>query len=94
MRTSHKGEITPRQPTGSRQLCLDGVYAVQGGRLQFRPVPPPGAAELEALLGHITRRIARHLERRGLLVRDVENSYLPVAPDGDAALDTLSCCLT
>ena len=44
--------------------------------LQFRRVPPPTARELEAQLGRITRCIARHLERRGLLVRDMESGYL------------------
>jgi hypothetical protein len=52
-------------------------------------VPPPTAAELEALLGRIVGRIARHLERRGLVVRDAENSYLDAAPDAADGLATL-----
>lgn len=58
------------------------------GALEAR-VAAPTAAELEALLGRIVTRIARHLERRGLLVRDAENGYLsagPGAEDGLAAL--------
>jgi hypothetical protein len=55
---------------------LDGVYVSGAGTSQFRRVTPPTPAEREALLGRITRRIARHLERRGLLVRDAESSYL------------------
>jgi hypothetical protein len=46
-------------------------------------------AELEALLGQIVARIARHLERRGLLVRDAENSYLSAGPGGEAGLEAL-----
>jgi hypothetical protein len=30
-----------------------------------------------------------HLEQRGLLVRDAENSYLNAVPDGDSALEGL-----
>jgi hypothetical protein len=43
-------------------------------------------AELEALLGQIVARIARHLERRGLVVRDAEGSYLSAGPAEEAGL--------
>ncbi len=36
-----------------------------------------------------TARIARHLERRGLLVRDLESSHLTRTPSEDAALEIL-----
>lgn len=52
-------------------------------------MPPPTPAEFEALLKQITARIARHLERRGLLVRDRESSHLDRAPGEDAALEQL-----
>ncbi len=70
-------------------LVLDGVYELTAAGPRFRRVVPPTTAELEALLGTIVRRIARHLERRGLLVRDAENDYLSAEPgeeDGLAAL--------
>ena len=72
-----------------RRAFLDGVYALGKGQPRFRRVSPPGPVELELLLGRIIGRIARHLERRGLLVRDAENSYLSLAPGGDATLDTV-----
>jgi hypothetical protein len=40
---------------------------------RFRRVAPPTPAELEALLVTIVTRVARQLERRGLVVRDAEN---------------------
>lgn len=56
---------------------------------RFRRVAAPTPAGIEALLGQIDTRIARHLERRGLRVRDAEGSYLSTGPgeeDGLAAL--------
>lgn len=44
---------------------------------------PPSAAELQALVQRISERIARHLERRGLLVRDAENSHLAFEPGAE-----------
>lgn len=64
---------------------LDGAYQPGAGEPGFCRAPPPTVAEIEALLG----RIARHLERRGLLVRDAENSYLNAVPDADSALEGL-----
>jgi len=48
---------------------------------RFRRVAAPTPAGIEALLGQIDTRIARHLERRGLRVRDVEGSYLSTGPE-------------
>jgi len=52
-------------------LCLDGAYTLENDRPRFRRVPPPTPTELDAILKVITTRLARHLERRGLLVRDL-----------------------
>ena len=45
-------------------------------QLRLAQVAGPTPAELNQLIEQISQRIARHLERRGLLVRDDENSYL------------------
>ena len=58
------------------------------GALCFRPVKPPTTTELEAIIAPIRARIARYLERQGLLVRDDESSRLVLAGD-DAVLDGL-----
>ena len=54
-----------------------------GKRLTFRRLPPPTVAALEKLVHVISQRVGRALERQGLLVRDLENSFLAVdTPDG------------
>ncbi len=93
--TGQTGAVTLIQRFGSalnlnihfHMLCLDGAYTLDHGRPRFRRVPPPTPVELDTLLKLITARIARHLERRGLLVRDLESSYLTRAPGEDAALE-------
>ncbi len=70
-------------------LVLDGVYELTAAGPRFRRVAPPTAAGLDALLEQIVTRIARHLERRGLLVRDAEDAYLGSGPGEDASLPVL-----
>ncbi|GMQ83766.1 MAG: hypothetical protein BMS9Abin06_0506 [Gammaproteobacteria bacterium] len=59
-------------------LFLDGVYidGTNGSPARFRWVKAPSNTELTPLADTIARRIARFLEWRGLLERDVENSGL------------------
>jgi hypothetical protein len=59
-------------------LFLDGVYigGPGGSAKRFRWVKAPTSDELTQLTHAIAKRIARCLERQGLLVRDVDNSYL------------------
>ena len=76
-------------------LFLDGVYVATGERLIFRRVSPPTLAALEALVRVIGERVARALERQGLLVRDFENSFLAVdTPDVSAFDDLLGHSIT
>jgi hypothetical protein len=65
-------------------LFLDGVYI--GGSserpLRFRRVKAPSRDELVQLTHTIAYRVARYLERQGLLERDTGNIYLtPEAVD-------------
>jgi len=46
------------------------------GSLRFHRVAAPKGEELSQLVHRLAQRIARHLERQGLLQRDVENDYL------------------
>jgi len=59
-------------------LFLDGVYT--GGTnshpLRFRRIKAPTAEDLVKLTHTIASRVARYLQRRGLLVRDTGQSYL------------------
>ena len=87
-------------------LFLDGVYVQSDeGMLRFRQVAPPTTEELQVLLHCIAHRVARYLERQGLLERDVENSYLalenlsedasamPVWPQGPISVTSSSVCV-
>jgi hypothetical protein len=95
--TGRTGAVTLIQRFGSalnlnihfHLLMLDGVYLPGAGEPLFRQVSAPTPAELEALLGQIVARIARQLERRGLVVRDAEGSYLSAGPGEEDGLDAL-----
>jgi hypothetical protein len=49
----------------------------------------PSAKELEALVGRIAERIGQALERKRLLVRDYEQSYLAFDPATGGPMDDL-----
>ena len=58
-------------------LFLDGCYVLQKkGKAIFHKVPTPTVQELTTLTQKISERVAKYLERQGLLVRDMDNSYL------------------
>ena len=75
-------------------LFLDGVYidSPHGSRVRFRWVKAPASDELTQLTHTIVHRVARYLERQGLLVRDAGNSYLTaegVDADPDSPMNQL-----
>jgi hypothetical protein len=88
--TGQAGAVTLIQRFGSalnlnihfHMLFLDGVYVTREDALCFRRVQPPTAAQLDELIAHISARVGCYLERQGLLVRDVENSYLALEAAG------------
>lgn len=58
-------------------LFLDGVYVQHApDRHCFRRTAPPTVEQLHVLLHQISERVARFLERRGILERDEVSSYL------------------
>ncbi|MFM7275416.1 MAG: hypothetical protein ACKO4A_16460, partial [Gammaproteobacteria bacterium] len=60
---------------GGGRRRLDGVYAPRpDGGLRFARVKAPEREELEDLVQQIAERIARALERMGLLQRDTESA--------------------
>ena len=95
--TAQTGAVTLIQRFGSalnlnvhfHMLFLDGVYRTTDAGLSFRRVKAPAPAELARLVHTLSERIARHLERRGLLVRDEENDFLTVDASDDSTLDEL-----
>ena len=61
-----------------------------GGRPELPPSQGSATpAALDLLVHTLSDRIARHLERRGLRVRDPENDYLTLGASDDSTLDDL-----
>ena len=71
------------------QQALAGAYLESGSVPCFRRVKAPTPAGLEHLVHRLSERICRHLERRGLLVRDIENGTLARDENDDSTLDEL-----
>lgn len=57
-------------------LFLDRVYLIDREPPVFRRLPAPRPQALEALIQTISQRVGAYLEREGLLIRDIENTYL------------------
>jgi hypothetical protein len=64
-------------------LMPDGVYLRGAEAPVFVRTAAPSLPELQALAERIGSRLGKHLERRGILVRDVEDSYLALDPDSE-----------
>ena len=85
-KTAHTGAVTLIQCFGGalnlnihfHMLFLDGAYVddANGSVARFQWVKAPTSEELTRLTHQIALRIGRFLERRGVLVRDAEDSYL------------------
>ena len=71
-------------------LFLDGVYAKDDhGRQRFHRVKAPTHDELNTLVHTLSHRIARCLEKQGLLERDAENTWLTLEECEDDVLTHL-----
>ena len=71
-------------------LFLDGVYVGEANSTaQFRWVKAPTSVELTQLTHIIAQRLARYLERQGLLERDAENSHLALESADEDPMDQL-----
>jgi len=62
-------------------LIPDGVYLTDIDPPYSRALPAPSVEELQALVQRIAERLGKHLERRGLLVRDAESSFLALGEE-------------
>ena len=97
--TAQTGAVTLIQCFGSalnlhvhfHMIFLDGIYidGVHGSLPRFRWVKAPTSDELTHLTHTIAHRVARYLERQGLLVRDAENSYLTCDAEDDGPMNQL-----
>ena len=71
-------------------LFIDGAYQIKyNGQLRFHRVKAATTSELNTLVVTISQRVAGHLERQGLLVRDDESSYLTLDLQADDAMNQL-----
>ena len=94
--TAYPGAVTLIQRFGSalnihfHMLFLDGVYVEHAGSIaRFCWVKAPTSAELMQLTHTIAHRLARYLERQGLLERDAEHSYLALEGADEDPMDQL-----
>jgi hypothetical protein len=53
----------------------------------FQQVKVPDKAELESLAHTLSERVGSYLEREGLLVHNMGNSYLALEPQDEADLE-------
>jgi hypothetical protein len=71
-------------------LLLDGVYKDgAGASTRFRWVKAPTNSELNQLAHTIAHRLARYLERQGLLERDAEHNQLSLEIADEDPMDRL-----
>ncbi len=84
-KTAQTGAVTLIQRFGSalnlnvhfHMLFLDGIYTKnKQGLIRFKRAIAPNLQALAILVHSISHRVARYLERQGILERDEENSYL------------------
>ena len=68
-------------------LFLDGVYSTTESGPRCRQVKAPTPAALDLLVHTLSDRIARHLARRGWLVRDDEHDFLTFDAIDDSTFD-------
>jgi hypothetical protein len=77
-------------------LSLDGVYTKsKQGKIRFQRTNAPVQKELAILVHTISHRVARFLERQGVLERDAENSYLQLeCMDEDPMQQLIGCSIS
>ena len=103
-KTAKAGAVTLIQRFGSalnlnvhfHMLFLDGVYAKNNyGKAIFQRTNAPTQEELAQLVHTISHRVARYLERQGILERDEESSYLQLdGIDEDPMQQLIGCSVS
>lgn len=103
-KTAKTGAVTLIQRFGSalnlnvhfHMLFLDGIYVENKyGKTTFQRTNAPTQEELAGLVHTISHRVARYLERQGVLERDEENSYLQLdGMDEDPMQQLIGCSVS
>ena len=77
-------------------LFLDGIYTKnKPGLIRVKRTIAPNQQELTILVHTISHRVARFLERQGVLERDEENSYLQLeGMDEDPMQQLIGCSVS
>jgi len=85
-----------RGPVHFHMLFVDGIYAENKyGKTIFQRTNAPTQEELARLVHTISHRVARYLERQGVLERDEENGYLQlVGMDEDLMQQLIGCSVS
>jgi len=85
-----------RGPVHFHMLFLDGIYTKnKQGLIRFKRTIAPNQQELAILVHSISHRVARYLERQGILERDEENSYLQLdGIDEDPMQQLIGCSVS
>jgi hypothetical protein len=74
----------------AHRIFLDGVYVDDASSVKkFRWVKAPTNREINQLSHVIAHRLARYLERQGLLEKDVERRYLTLDSLDEEPMDQL-----
>jgi hypothetical protein len=100
-KSAQTGAVTLIQRFGSalnlnvhfHMLFLDGVYTTtHWGKNRFHRANAPSQQELTVLVHTISHRVARYLEREGILERYEESSYLNLEDQGEDPMQQLLGC--
>jgi ribosomal protein S27E len=99
IKTGKTGAVTLIQRFGSalnlnihfHMLFLDGAYGLDedGDIIEFHAITKPTFKEMQNVLHKICERLGRLLEKRGLLCRDAEQSYLTFDYDDEEVINDL-----
>ncbi|MDF1757325.1 MAG: transposase zinc-binding domain-containing protein, partial [Legionellaceae bacterium] len=99
VKTGKTGAVTLIQRFGSalnlnihfHMLFLDGAYGLDedGDISEFHKIVTPNLKDMQKVLHQICDRIGRLLEKRGLLCRDAEQSYLTFDYDNEDVINDL-----
>jgi len=99
IKTGKTGAVTLIQRFGSalnlnihfHMLFLDGAYGLDenGDLIEFHEITKPTFKEMQMVLHRICERLSRLLEKRGVLCRDAEQSYLTFDFDDEDIINDL-----
>lgn len=70
-------------------LFLEGVITQTQGQPEFNQVKAPSHSDMERVVNTVSHRIAKYLEKAGLIQRDIDNTFLNLPIDDEDSLPQL-----